>query len=108
MGVNALRLIAGVIGGLAVGVWVDLVVGARLPDVDALLRVSRDAGFDVRAEETERSGCGGVRVHNKLLGGDGGTPIDEACGEVPLQSITIVPSKQLRPSTRGTRGTSPW
>ena len=50
------------IGGLAVGVWVepratkdiDFVVSARVADVDDLCAAMRDAGFDVRAEEVHR------------------------------------------------------
>ena len=50
------------IGGVAVGVWVepratkdiDFVVGAKLGDVEAVLHAARNAGFSVDAEEVER------------------------------------------------------
>lgn len=50
------------IGGLAVGVWVepratkdiDFVVSARIADVDDLCEAMREAGFDIRTEEVHR------------------------------------------------------
>lgn len=50
------------IGGIAVGVWVepratkdiDFVIGARVGDVDDVLLAARKAGFDVRAQEVDR------------------------------------------------------